>query len=98
MLGPKQRMLASYVASADPEQLDAASQQWTTAEGLLRRLSQQLNYRSQAIGGDHRFSGESAEAAKTAFSHSSTKMNDRADQMRDGSEAFTKAAHAVRQA
>lgn len=98
MLGPKQRMLASYVASANPEQLDAAGQQWTTAEGLLRRLSQQLDSRSQSIGSDHRFSGESATAAKTAFSHSSTKMGDRADQMRDGADAFQKAAHAVRQA
>jgi hypothetical protein len=98
MLGPKQRMLASYVASADAEQLDAAGKQWTTAEGLLRRLSDQLDHRSQSIGGDHRFSGESAKAAKTAFSHSSTKMSDRADQMRDGAAAFQKAAHAVRQA
>jgi hypothetical protein len=98
MLGPKQRLLASYLANANPAHLDAASKQWTTAEDLLRRLSGQLDSRSQSIGSDHRFSGSSAEAAKKAFSHSSTKMSDRADQMRDGAQAFQDASQALHQA
>ncbi|HET6937681.1 MAG TPA: hypothetical protein VFI19_03715, partial [Nocardioides sp.] len=98
MLGPKQRLLASYVANANTGHLDDAGKQWSTAEDLLRRLSGQLDSRSQAIGTDHRFSGSSADAAKKAFSHSSTKMSDRADQMRDGAQAFQDASHALRQA
>jgi hypothetical protein len=98
MLGPKQRQLASYVASADDGELEKASQQWNTAEGLLRRVSAQLGSRSTEIGSDHRFSGDTAKAAKTAFSQSSQKMADRADQLKEGSEAFRQAAHAVRQA
>ena len=39
MLGPKQRLLASYVANANDEPLDTAGQQWTTGEGLLRRVA-----------------------------------------------------------
>ena len=39
---------------------------------------------SGQIGSDDRFSGESAKAASTAFSHSAKKMADRADEMRDG--------------
>ena len=42
MLGPKQRLLASYVASANDEPLDTAGQQWKTGEGLLRRVASQL--------------------------------------------------------
>ena len=98
MLGPKQRLLAAYVASANDGSLDSAGQQWKTGESLLRRLATQLQTRSGQIGTDHRFSGESAKAASTAFSHSAKKMADRADEMRDGAAAFTDAAHAVRQA
>ena len=98
MLGPKQRQLATYVASANDGSLDSAGQQWKTGESLLRRLASQLETRSGQIGTDHRFSGESAKAASTAFSHSATKMADRADEMRDGAAAFADAAHAVRQA
>ena len=98
MLGPKQRQLATYVASANDGSLDSAGQQWKTGEGLLRRLASQLETRSGQIGTDHRFSGESAKAASTAFSHSAKKMADRADEMRDGAAAFADAAHAVRQA
>ena len=39
MLGPKQRRLASYVTNANDEPLDTAGQQWTTGEGLLRRVA-----------------------------------------------------------
>jgi hypothetical protein len=98
MLGPKQRLLASYVTSADDSALDGASTQWKTGEGLLRRLATELDTKAKSIGTDERFSGESATAASQAFSQSAKKMNDRADQMRDGSGAFTAAAHAVRQA
>ena len=98
MLGPKQRQLATYVASANDGSLDSAGQQWKTGESLLRRLASQLETRSGQIGTDHRFSGESAKAASTAFSHSAKKMADRADEMRDGAAAFADAAHAVRQA
>jgi hypothetical protein len=98
MLGPKQRLLASYITSADDGSLDGASTQWKTGEGLLRRLATELDHKSQNIGKDERFSGESAQAASQAFAQSAKKMNDRADQMRDGSGAFTAAAHAVRQA
>ena len=98
MLGPKQRQLATYVTSANDGSLDAAGQQWKTGESLLRRLSGQLETRSGEIGTDHRFSGESAKAASTAFAHSAKKMSDRADEMRDGATAFAQAAHAVRQA
>ena len=96
MLGPKQRQLATYVASANDGSLDSAGQQWKTGESLLRRLASQLETRSGQIGTDHRFSGESAKAASTAFSHSAKKMADRADEMRDGAAAFAEAAHAVR--
>ena len=61
-------------------------------------MSGQLESRSQAIGTDHRFSGSSADAAKKAFSHSSSKMSDRADQLRDGATAFRDASHGLRQA
>ena len=98
MLGPKQQLLASYLTSADDSSLDGASTQWKTGEGLLRRLATELDTKSGSIGKDERFSGESANAASQAFAQSATKMNDRADQMRDGSGAFTAAAHAVRQA
>ena len=98
MLGPKQRQLATYVTSANDGSLDAAGQQWKTGESLLRRLSGQLETRSGEIGTDHRFSGESAKAASTAFANSAKKMSDRADEMRDGATAFAQAAHAVRQA
>lgn len=98
MLGPKQQLLASYITSADDTSLDGASTQWKTGEGLLRRLATELDTKAGSIGKDERFSGESAQAASRAFADSATKMNDRADQMRDGSGAFTAAAHAVRQA
>jgi hypothetical protein len=98
MLGPKQQLLASYLTSADDSSLDGASTQWKTGEGLLRRLATELDTKSGNIGKDERFSGESANAASQAFAQSAKKMNDRADQMRDGSGAFTAAAHAVRQA
>ena len=39
MLGPKQRQLAAYVASANDGSLDSAGQQWKTGESLLRRLA-----------------------------------------------------------
>ena len=95
MLGPKQQLLASYVANADSGPLHDASTQWTQAETLLRRLSVQLESRAKEFGDPSKFSGSTAEAATAAFSQSSTKMSDRADQMRDGAEAFRKAAHAV---
>src|SRR4051812_40304784 len=98
MLGPKQQLLASYLTSADDSSLDGASTQWKTGEGLLRRLATELDTKSGNIGKDERFSGESANAASQAFAQSAKKMNDRADEMRDGSGAFTAAAHAVRQA
>ena len=92
MLGPKQRRLASYVASANDEPLDSAGQQWKTGEGLLRRVATQLQARSTEIGTDDRFSGESAKAASQAFAHSAKKMADRADEMREGAGAFHEAA------
>ena len=98
MLGPKQRLLASYVTNANDEPLDTAGQQWTTGEGLLRRVATQLQARSTEIGTDERFSGESAKAASQAFAHSAKKMADRADEMRDGAGAFHQAAIAVRKA
>ena len=98
MLGPKQRLLASYVTNANDEPLDTAGQQWTTGEGLLRRVATQLQARSTEIGTDERFSGESAKAASQAFAHSAKKMADRADEMREGAGAFHQAAIAVRQA
>jgi hypothetical protein len=98
MLGPKQQLLASYITSADDTSLDGASTQWKTGEGLLRRLATELDTKAQNIGKDERFSGESARAASEAFTKSAKKMNDRADEMRDGAGAFTAAAHAVRQA
>ena len=98
MLGPKQRLLASYVASANDEPLDTAGQQWKTGESLLRRVATQLQARSTEIGTDERFSGESAKAASQAFAHSAKKMADRADEMREGAGAFHQAAIAVRHA
>ena len=41
MLGPNQRRLAPSVASANDGSLDSAGKQWTTGEGLLRRLAGQ---------------------------------------------------------
>ena len=55
----------------------------------------QLDARSKEFGDPEKFSGSTATTASTAFSHSAKKMNDRADQMHDGSEAFRRAANAV---
>ena len=49
MLGPKQRQLAAYVASANDGSLDSAGQQWKTGESLLRRVASQLR---DALGPD----------------------------------------------
>ncbi len=95
MLGPQQQRLQNYVANADPEPLHGASSQWAQAESLLRRLSIQLDAKAKEFGDPEKFSGGTATAASTAFGHSAKKMNDRADQMHDGSEAFRRAANAV---
>ena len=98
MQGPKQRQLSGYVTSANDGSLDDAGRQWTAGESLLRRVSKQLHDRATSIDKDERFSGESAKAASTAFQQSGKKMGDRADEMRDGANAFYAAATAVRHA
>jgi hypothetical protein len=98
VLGPQQQRLAAYVANADPEPLHGASNQWSQAETLLRRLSVQLSARAKEFGDPEKFSGNTATAAVTAFNNSAKKMNERADQMHDGSEAFRRAGNAVHNA
>jgi hypothetical protein len=98
VLGPKAQQLKQYVDAADDAALYAAGEQWSTGEKILRAVAKHLAERGRTFGTDERFSGGTADAASKAFQHSSEKMEDRADQMRQGSQAFHDAAHAVVQA
>jgi hypothetical protein len=98
VLGPKAKQLQQYVDSADEGALHAAGGQWSQGERLLRDLAKQLADRGQKFGTDERFSGQSADAASKAFQSSAKKMQDRADQMRQGSQAFYDAATGVENA
>ncbi len=98
MLGPKQQQLKAYIENANEDSLDSAGDQWRQGEQILRQLATELRSRGDNIGGDDRFTGDTATKTVQAFHHSSQKMQDRADQMRDGSLAFHRAATAVRSA
>ena len=78
MLGPKQQQLKAYIENANEDSLDSAGDQWRQGEQILRQLATELRSRGDNIGGDDRFTGDTATKTVQAFHHSSKKMQDRA--------------------
>jgi len=96
--GPKQQLLADYVAPANDATLDELGRRWSQGASLLRQYALELQQRSDQISGDPEFTGDTAATAKTSFAHSATTMTDKSNELMKGSGAFHSAAGAVRQA
>ncbi len=96
--GPKQQRLADYVAPANDATLDHLGSRWSQGASLLRQYAAELQQRSDQIGDDPDFTGDTAKTAKKSFAHSSKTMTDKAHELGKGSEAFHAAAGAVRHA
>jgi hypothetical protein len=95
--GPQQQRLRDYLDRANQDELRGAAAQWTDGENVLRMISQELERMSgdMARSSDAEFQGETADAARTSFVVSARAMNDKADQLKQGSEAFLDSASAL---
>jgi len=95
--GPQQQRLRDYLDRANQDELRGAAAQWTDGENVLRMISQELERMSgdMARSSDEEFQGETADAARRSFVVSARAMNDKADQLKQGSEAFLQSASAL---
>lgn len=102
--GPQHQRLAQFVDNAHPGSLDDAATQWKTGMGLLRQISEELKTKAggmkaaESNSSSDMLSGATASTAREAFTHSSTAMHDKSNEMEEGSAAFTKAADGIRDA
>jgi hypothetical protein len=95
--GPQQQRLRDYLDRANQGELRAASFKWIEGQDILRVVSQQLERMSGAMGssGDAEFQGATADAARMSFVVSAQAMVHKADQLKQGADAFDQSATAL---
>lgn len=95
--GPQQQRLHDYLDGANASGLRDAVAQWSEGQNILLQVSMQLERMSQDMetSDDREFQGATADAARASFLTSSQAMVLKADQLRQGSEAFALSAGAI---
>jgi hypothetical protein len=95
--GPQQQRLRDYLDRANQVELRAAASQWSEGQNVLRMISQELERMSGEMGRStaEEFQGRTADAARLSFVVSAHAMNDKADQLKQGADAFERSANAL---
>ncbi|MBJ7359015.1 hypothetical protein, partial [Nocardioides sp.] len=95
--GPQQQRLRDYLEHANQVELRTASRQWIEGQNVLRMIGQELERMSgdMASSDDEAFQGRTADAARESFVVSAQAMASKADQLKQGADAFETAAKAL---
>ncbi|GAB3762211.1 hypothetical protein FB382_003619 [Nocardioides ginsengisegetis] len=90
--GPHEAKLRSIVDTSSEEAVTAAQHAWNVGSGALRTISLTLHNAAGPMGDQL---GETGSRAEIAFRQVSKKVSDRAQQMKDASDALTMAHGAI---